>query len=149
MGDRTNRSTFCWPRHLLEVSGQIHAPVALPQGKEPPLPIGQEVGWTPEPVCMTCTRENSWPYRDSNSDSSVVQTVASSAIENRLSNCLEGEENQESLCRVDRLQDLPHAPLTSNQQSGKQKYMGVSLTYVLLLYWYNTNYETVIHVNNI
>jgi hypothetical protein len=25
---------------LLEVSGQLHAPAALPQGKEPPVPIG-------------------------------------------------------------------------------------------------------------
>jgi hypothetical protein len=30
----------------LEVSGQLHAPAALPPGKEPPVPIGQEVGWT-------------------------------------------------------------------------------------------------------
>jgi hypothetical protein len=30
----------------LEVSGQLHAPAALPPGKEPPVPIGYEVGWT-------------------------------------------------------------------------------------------------------
>jgi hypothetical protein len=29
----------------MEVSGQLHAP-----GKETPIPIGYEVGWTPEPV---------------------------------------------------------------------------------------------------
>jgi hypothetical protein len=35
-------------------------------------------GWVaPEPVWMTWRRENSWPYRDSNSDSSVVQPVGS------------------------------------------------------------------------
>jgi hypothetical protein len=38
-------------------------------GKETPLPIGYEIGWTPEPVWTTWRRENSWPYRDSNSDS--------------------------------------------------------------------------------
>jgi hypothetical protein len=29
------RSTFSWPRHYLEVSGQLHAPAALPPGKSP------------------------------------------------------------------------------------------------------------------
>jgi hypothetical protein len=29
------RSTFSWPRHKLEVSGQLHAPAALPPGKSP------------------------------------------------------------------------------------------------------------------
>jgi hypothetical protein len=33
------------------VSGQHHAPAALlPPGKGPPVPIGQEAGWAPEPV---------------------------------------------------------------------------------------------------
>jgi hypothetical protein len=33
------------------VSGQRHDPAALlPPGKGPPVPIGQEVGWAPEPV---------------------------------------------------------------------------------------------------
>jgi hypothetical protein len=31
----TLRSTFSWPRHLLEVSGQLRAPAALPAGKVP------------------------------------------------------------------------------------------------------------------
>jgi len=33
----------------MEVSGQLHAPAALPPGKEPSVPIGYEAGWTPEP----------------------------------------------------------------------------------------------------
>jgi hypothetical protein len=33
------RSTFSWPLHYLEVSGQLHASAALPPWKEPPLPI--------------------------------------------------------------------------------------------------------------
>jgi hypothetical protein len=33
------------------VSGQRHAPAALlPPRKGPPVPIGQEAGWVPEPV---------------------------------------------------------------------------------------------------
>jgi len=34
----------------MEVSGQLHAPTALPPGKEPLVPIGCETGWAPEPV---------------------------------------------------------------------------------------------------
>jgi hypothetical protein len=29
-----------WPRHKMEVSGQLHAPTALPPSKSPPVPIG-------------------------------------------------------------------------------------------------------------
>jgi hypothetical protein len=71
------RSTFSWPRHYLEVSGQLHATAALPPGKEPLVPIVYEVGWTSEPVWKIWRRENYCPYRDSNSDPSVVQPVAS------------------------------------------------------------------------
>jgi hypothetical protein len=34
-GEWMYRSTFSWPRHLLEVSGQLHAPVALSPRKSP------------------------------------------------------------------------------------------------------------------
>jgi hypothetical protein len=61
----------------LEVSGKLHALAALPSGKEPQVPIGYEVGWTPEAVWTIWRRENSLPYRDSNSDPLVVQPVAS------------------------------------------------------------------------
>jgi hypothetical protein len=71
------RSTFSWPRHYLEVSGQLHALAALPPEKEPQVPIGQEDGWNSEPVWTIWRSENSWPHRDSNSDSSVVQPVTS------------------------------------------------------------------------
>jgi hypothetical protein len=33
----------------MEMSGQLHAPVALPPGKEHLLPIRQGAGWAPEP----------------------------------------------------------------------------------------------------
>jgi hypothetical protein len=67
------------------VSGQLHAPAALPPGKSPryplyrrlfpPVPFGEEVGWTPELVWTTWRRKNSSSYRDSNSESSVAQPV--------------------------------------------------------------------------
>jgi hypothetical protein len=34
----------------MEVCGQLHAPAALAQVKEPPSLIVQEAGWAPEPV---------------------------------------------------------------------------------------------------
>jgi hypothetical protein len=45
--------------HYLKVSGQLNAPAALTPEKEPPVYIGQEAGWTPEPVWTTWRRENS------------------------------------------------------------------------------------------
>jgi hypothetical protein len=59
------------------VSGQLHAPATLPPGKELPVPIGYEIGWTPVPVWTTWRTENSWFYRDSNSDPSIIQPVTS------------------------------------------------------------------------
>jgi hypothetical protein len=31
-------------------SGQFHASVALPPGKETPVPVGEEAVWAPQPV---------------------------------------------------------------------------------------------------
>jgi hypothetical protein len=39
-----------WPRHWMEVTGQLYAPAALLTRKEPPVPIGREARWAPEPV---------------------------------------------------------------------------------------------------
>jgi hypothetical protein len=58
------------------VIGQLHTPVTLHSGKEPPVPIAKEAGWTPEPVWTTWRRENSWLHRDSNSDPLLVQPLA-------------------------------------------------------------------------
>jgi hypothetical protein len=41
------------------VSGQLYAPAALPPGEEPPVPIGYEAGWAPEPVWTLWSREKS------------------------------------------------------------------------------------------
>jgi hypothetical protein len=38
------RFTFSFPLHWVELSDQLHFPAALTQQKEPPVPIGQEVG---------------------------------------------------------------------------------------------------------
>jgi hypothetical protein len=50
--------------------------VALPPRKEPPVYIVYEAEWVLEPV-WTTWRQSFWPYRGSNSDSSVIQLVAS------------------------------------------------------------------------
>jgi hypothetical protein len=34
----------------MEVSGQLHAPAALPLEKEPPVPTEYEAGWAPDAV---------------------------------------------------------------------------------------------------
>jgi hypothetical protein len=75
MGQWMYGSTYSWPRHWLEVSGQLHAPVALPPGKSPPstLWIG---GWMGCRTCLddverkknlaptgTRTRTLGWPAR--------------------------------------------------------------------------------------
>jgi hypothetical protein len=42
-------------------SGQPHAQAALyPRGKDPPVPIGQEAGWVPEPVWTQWLEEKSF-----------------------------------------------------------------------------------------
>jgi hypothetical protein len=35
-------SHILWPRHYMEVNGQLHDPAALTLRKEPPLPTGKE-----------------------------------------------------------------------------------------------------------
>jgi hypothetical protein len=39
------KNSYFWPRHYLEVSGQLQTPVALPPEKESPVAIGQDAGW--------------------------------------------------------------------------------------------------------
>jgi len=41
----------------MKVSGQFHAPAALPPEKEPLVPIGCEAGWAAEPVWTRWWRE--------------------------------------------------------------------------------------------
>jgi hypothetical protein len=71
----TCRTTFSWPWHLLEVSGQVHTPVTLPQGKGPWCPLDTRLGG---PQSQSRQHgEHSWPYWDSNSNPSIIQPVAS------------------------------------------------------------------------
>jgi hypothetical protein len=59
----------------MEVSGQLHAPASLPPGKSSRYPLDKRVGG---PQSRSGRRgENSWPYRHSNSEPSVVEPVAS------------------------------------------------------------------------
>jgi hypothetical protein len=39
-------------------TSQLHVPAALTPWKEPPVPSGYEVGWTPEPVQTLWRSEN-------------------------------------------------------------------------------------------
>jgi hypothetical protein len=48
------------------VSGQLHAPTALPPEIGPPVRIGLEAGWTQELVWTAWRKEKLWLYRDSN-----------------------------------------------------------------------------------
>jgi hypothetical protein len=57
------------------VTGHLHAPAALPRGESPRYPLDRRLGG---PQSRSGRHgENYWPYRDSNSDSSVVQPVVS------------------------------------------------------------------------
>jgi hypothetical protein len=47
-----------------------------PRGKSPWYPLDRRLGGPPEPVWMTWRRENSWVYRDSNSNPLVIQPIA-------------------------------------------------------------------------
>jgi hypothetical protein len=55
-----------WPRHYMEVSGQLHAPAALPPGKEPLVPVLDTV----------VKRKIPSPRRESNPRTPIVQPVA-------------------------------------------------------------------------
>jgi hypothetical protein len=41
----------------MEVSGQFHASAALPSGKQPPVPSGEEGAWAPEPFWRSGKRK--------------------------------------------------------------------------------------------
>jgi hypothetical protein len=52
--------------HYTEVSGQLHAPAALPPGKEHPVHIGQEAWRAPEPVWTRWREKKCQHSRESN-----------------------------------------------------------------------------------
>jgi hypothetical protein len=66
----------------------------------PPVSIGEEVGWTPESAWTIWRSENSWPCRDSNSDPSVVQPLASHYTDYAT------ETHMQELCKIIFLSDI-------------------------------------------
>jgi hypothetical protein len=68
----------CIDPHFLTLgtSGQLHAPAALSPGKEPPYPLDRRLSG-PQSRSGRLGEEKILHYRDSNSDPSVVQSVAS------------------------------------------------------------------------
>jgi hypothetical protein len=58
-----------WPRHYMEVSGQLHAQAVLPPGKKPRISISQEVRWAPGPVWTRCDEKKSQQHP-------IIQPVA-------------------------------------------------------------------------
>jgi hypothetical protein len=69
------------PRHQMEVSRQLHASATLLPGKESPVPTGQEVVWSPEPVWTLWRREQiSSPCRESNPGRSASSQLLSRHI---------------------------------------------------------------------
>jgi hypothetical protein len=69
--------THSRPRHRWGEWSASRPGLALPLGKEPPIPIIQEAGWVPEPVWTQRLEEKSFPLcRGSNLDRRVVQSAA-------------------------------------------------------------------------
>jgi hypothetical protein len=58
----------------MEVSGQLHAPAALPPGKQPLEPIGKESGWAPERYGHGGEEKNSEPLPAL--ETLIIQAVA-------------------------------------------------------------------------
>jgi len=61
----------------MEVSGQIHAPAALPRGKTPRYPFDRRLGG---PQSRSIEEKNSYPRRESSPDHPIVQPVVSRII---------------------------------------------------------------------
>jgi hypothetical protein len=74
------RPTFPWPRNWFEVSGRLHAPGCFtPQGKSlwyPSDSLRRPQIWPARDL----EKKINWPYRDSNSDPSIIQPVVSSSL---------------------------------------------------------------------
>jgi hypothetical protein len=71
MGEWIYRFTFAWPRH------QSASRPGRFTVRENQISTRHEAGWAPEPVWTTWISGNSWPYRESNSDPSVIRPLAS------------------------------------------------------------------------
>jgi hypothetical protein len=83
-GEAMYRFAFSWPRHQLEMSGQLHFPAALSRGKSPQYPLDMKLGGGggTELVGMVWRSENPWSNQDLNPDPLVIQPADS-----RYANC--------------------------------------------------------------
>jgi hypothetical protein len=100
LGERRHSSySFLTPAVDGDEWSALHFGRALPLGKGPPVPIGQEAGWAPEPVWTERLEEGSFrPCRGSNLDRPVGQTVARLYTDwaTRLTTLLSGYANCEN-----------------------------------------------------
>jgi hypothetical protein len=80
MGEWRYRTTSPWPRHYMEVNGQLHAQASLPPRGNIHGTHWTEAGWTQMPV-WTRGSENSWSMWTQTPTPSVVQPAASRYID--------------------------------------------------------------------
>jgi ribosomal protein S27E len=66
------------------VSGQLHAPGALPPRREAPVPTGQGAGWVPEQVRILWRRGNLLPFSGNRNPAVQIEPVV---IPTELSGC--------------------------------------------------------------
>jgi hypothetical protein len=69
-------SMHFWTRHYMEMSGQLHAPAALPQGKSPWYPLDRRLGGPLRPSGHGGEEKNSQPL--SGLEPPIIQPVAQS-----------------------------------------------------------------------
>jgi hypothetical protein len=60
----------------MEGTGQLHAPVVLQPGKQPRYPLYRRLGGSQSRSGRSGEEKISYPYQESNPESSVVQSVA-------------------------------------------------------------------------
>jgi hypothetical protein len=59
----------------MEVNGQLHAPAALPQGKEPRYPLDRRLGGPQSRSGRNGEEKNSHPRRESNTRTPIAQPI--------------------------------------------------------------------------
>jgi hypothetical protein len=64
-----------WPRHYIEVSGQLHVPAALPQGKSPCYQLDMRLGGPQSRSGRGGEKNNPQPLPDSKPGSPIIQSV--------------------------------------------------------------------------
>jgi hypothetical protein len=75
-GNRCIAPLILWLRHELDVSGELHAPAAWPQGNSPWYPLDRRLGGPQSRSGRRAEEEDSQPHRESNPRTPIVQPVA-------------------------------------------------------------------------